>query len=470
FPLLPRQDALYDENVTFINSAISRCISTCHPPHRGKHLPTRLLDLESVRQDHTLCLICTKDLITDETLWLKYAALNYSWGRPGLAPQPMTAPDNLAERLHSISLDEMSAVAQDAIEVCAKLSIRHLWIDALCILQGPGGKDDWERESQIMDAVFARAYITLCAASSPSSHVAFPDRKAKPRLRILRRPRVHTTGPSSPSPVESYMLTPFYDHEQELSQRQLIFSHDLIHFRCPGRMLCENGWEQGKDTESTRYSSFADMTLATTISADAPLMCQKDPEQKQKVFQLFRDSVEGFGQKRLTYETDRLPAMAGLAKMVSGFIGSEYHAGLWQDVVHEDLIFFRTYPPKPSGSDTLQVPSWPWASKRLSFLQYPWEGPAVPQYASIQILTTPKELSRFGEVEGGFLTIETKVLLSSALLSRADSGMFTRISISKSHDTHLADVQFDQGITKHLRMCGYPPRRQSCMGFGHEHI
>lgn len=64
---------------------------------------------------------------------MKYAALSYCWGNE---EQPKSTPENLKEWTKCISLKEISAVTKDAIQLYIALSIRYLWIDALCILQG----------------------------------------------------------------------------------------------------------------------------------------------------------------------------------------------------------------------------------------------------------------------------------------------------------------------------------------------
>lgn len=51
------------------------------------------------------------------------------------------------------------------------LGIRYLWIDSLCIIQGC--REDWEREAQRMEDVFAGAYCTLAATSAANSEAGF---------------------------------------------------------------------------------------------------------------------------------------------------------------------------------------------------------------------------------------------------------------------------------------------------------
>ncbi|KAF1997438.1 HET-domain-containing protein [Amniculicola lignicola CBS 123094] len=61
---------------------------------------------------------------------------------------------------------------KDAIKFSRRLSIRHLWIDALCILQD--STDDWDREASAMAEVYANSHLTLAATgASCVSHGLF---------------------------------------------------------------------------------------------------------------------------------------------------------------------------------------------------------------------------------------------------------------------------------------------------------
>jgi hypothetical protein len=55
----------------------------------------------------------------------------------------------------------MAAVLVDAVELCRRLSIRYLWVDAVCIIQG--SKEDWQREAALMGQVYANAFVTICS-------------------------------------------------------------------------------------------------------------------------------------------------------------------------------------------------------------------------------------------------------------------------------------------------------------------
>ncbi|KAH8746586.1 heterokaryon incompatibility protein-domain-containing protein, partial [Diaporthe sp. PMI_573] len=140
------------------------------PGEEKSFLPTRLLDLgDNVTNKKKIHLVLRDEMSNIGLQNAKYATLSYCWGDTKTAQiQSITTWLNLKDRIDSIDTDTLSPVIQDAIEVCSKLSIRYLWVDALCILQGRHEKEveDWDHESQQMYNIFGNAFVTICAAFS----------------------------------------------------------------------------------------------------------------------------------------------------------------------------------------------------------------------------------------------------------------------------------------------------------------
>jgi hypothetical protein len=70
--------------------------------------------------------------------------------------------------------------------------------------------------------------------------------------------------------------------------------------------------------------------------------------------------VERFSACGLTYETDRLPAIAGLARLVQKRLKCEYLAGLWRFQFVSQLLWRRIG--RADCHSTYRAPSWSWAS------------------------------------------------------------------------------------------------------------
>lgn len=103
---------------------------------------------------------------------VQYAALSHRWGSPATVDFAATTCDNLHvfQDANGIKDGALPKTFQDAITVTRRLRIPYLWIDSLCILQKTGNgddrehKEDWERESLLMEKVFSSAYLTIAAS------------------------------------------------------------------------------------------------------------------------------------------------------------------------------------------------------------------------------------------------------------------------------------------------------------------
>lgn len=100
-------------------------------------------------------------------LQAEYAALSYCWGQKledtGTVVTRwthVTLSTNLEDRLNQ-PLGPMPKTIEDAFDVCQQLEIFYLWVDSICIVQDD--KDEWERESQKMSAIYENAVLTIGA-------------------------------------------------------------------------------------------------------------------------------------------------------------------------------------------------------------------------------------------------------------------------------------------------------------------
>ncbi|ENH72172.1 hypothetical protein FOC1_g10006545 [Fusarium oxysporum f. sp. cubense race 1] len=349
---------------------------------------------------------------TEKLPRVKYAALSYCWGNADdAAYQQKTNSANLSERLNGFGIDTMSPVVRDAIITCHALGMRYLWVDALCILQGKADVADWDIESQKMADIFRNAYITICPSSSNSCREGFlGQRLVHPGIRVKtpitsnaifqNQSREYSILPyfkydnNTPSFIHSheFINSKWYSRawvwqEINLSARLVIFTPTFVFYRCPKTLLCENG---------TRKE--------TTII------------------------LEGF-------ESDRLAAVAGVAKQVSQATGSQYAAGLWVKDIYKDLIFkrnLRSRNNRDKGGLEIYIeslrtrhsavgPTWSWPGHgagvcwdsifssvdhetlQLNYADWRYE------YKHLDISTDKVGDNLFGQVSRGSLAVTTKM-------------------------------------------------------------
>jgi hypothetical protein len=320
---------------------------------------------------------------------------------------------------------------QDAVKVCRALSVRYLWIDALCIIQDPVDLSDWERESERVGHVFLNAYFTICAVASASCHQSFLDRRhdtfdfefqsslyppARGTYTLLFTGREETL--QGFDPVSTDLLNSSWDkrgwifQEDQLSVRKLLFGPHMVYFDCgASSKAAENGmvseWSVGADWSSAflAYSSRMDL------------------------YRAFAWGLTSYAERKLSYESDRLPALSGIAKRVFDLVGGGgYLAGLWKEHLHIALLWHRCHPTAEDMAEHLAAlrastgsgaPSWSWASQPGSF-DHGLPGFEVlagerhlrPEYSAIDGWTVLKGagLNQFGEVESGTIRVRGKVL------------------------------------------------------------
>jgi hypothetical protein len=155
--------------------------------------------------------------------------------------------------------------------------------------------------------------------------------------------------------------------------------------------LCKRGWAFQENVLSTRTIHYTDSELVwecctETISEDgfrvgdnahSFLACNL-LELRPSPSRLWQDLVMNFSRRELTYPSDRLPGVSGLAQLLQKRTGFEYVAGLWRETMVLDLLwrtsweYYRTDDTTLRGDILrrtyfdppmfLKAPSWSWVS------------------------------------------------------------------------------------------------------------
>ena len=91
-----------------------------------------------------------------------------------------------------------------------------------------------------------------------------------------------------------------------------------------------------------------------------------------EVYKVWNSFTHRYTHGRLSYASDKLVAVAGLAAEVQGHLGDsdEYLAGLWKAFPREELLWDVRGDWKPNVPEVYRAPSWSWAriGKVFSFL------------------------------------------------------------------------------------------------------
>jgi len=126
--------------------------------------------------------------------------------------------------------------------------------------------------------------------------------------------------------------------------------------------------------DSTRSIQTAKVTMGQSLSVMSPV------GQKTRIIQQdwMGFVVQQFSQTELTFSTDRLPALSGLATIFQRALNTRYLAGHWEDMLLETLSW-ECWEPSTARPTSCQptnqyiAPSWSWASAntRVRYLAPP---------------------------------------------------------------------------------------------------
>ncbi|KAI1392063.1 heterokaryon incompatibility protein-domain-containing protein [Hypoxylon trugodes] len=350
--------------MSFAKAALDQCIQKhhdCGQSDTNPILPTRVLDLGE--NDSSIKL-----LEPAPGTRAQYVALSHCWGAN--AKRLETKQARLEDFKSSIPWPDLPPTFQDAVTVTRCLGIRYLWIDSLCIIQDSAS--DWEIESSRMAAVYRDASVTVAAVSSSSSDEHFlkprnkvyqeqllllglsrteqqlsaeelgivaPDVNTEPIFALGIRPlAVHTT--SGPLSDRAWTF-----QEEKLSSRILRFSETELSFECRRGIACEcdmHGAAYNNSLEPPQLPPLHGLAAAinnTTGSEgnSADRLHQLPPHLDP--FLAWQNRVSEYSQRNITFASDKLPALAGLATICHAITKSTYLAGLWRDHFVLDLLW-----------------------------------------------------------------------------------------------------------------------------------
>lgn len=265
-----------------------------------------------------------------------YIALSYCWGRVAGLRNYRTVRENLASNMSFIARDELPLAIQDAMILTRLLHIKYLWIDALCIVQDD--TSDWELHVAEMGIIYRHAHLVIAAGSSDNSNESFlgiPDRPGPIGLDFARNGEsgrvfcrkiqgagMHENyegmyGGCDPLDSRGWTL-----QERILATRVIIFSSTELQWICKGSRTCEANHGDSNQQDLTVY----DLTSAS------------------ETYAFWHRLVKEYSRRHLSYTSDKLPALAGVASIAASLINAadgSYLAGLWQGNLLQDLCWER---------------------------------------------------------------------------------------------------------------------------------
>lgn len=208
----------------------------CRPAQSsGPPLPTRLIDV-GLKYAPFVKLFETQQ--GDD---IKYLALSHPWGSP---PHFCTYPNNVKQHKDGIEISKLPKTFQHAVTVTRELGLRYLWIDSICIIQGPSG--DFDYEAKRMEDVFSYAYCVLAASSARGQSDGLIQQLAnRKQLAIHRGHRAPLYVCEFLDNFDEHVLGSYLNQrgwvyqERALARRTIYFTTRQTYWECGIGVRCE---------------------------------------------------------------------------------------------------------------------------------------------------------------------------------------------------------------------------------------
>ncbi|KAF2803886.1 HET-domain-containing protein, partial [Mytilinidion resinicola] len=295
-----------------------------------------------------------------------YAALSHCWSDSATVPQ--TTRETIDEHLDAIPWKTLSKTFQHAVVITRRLGIRYVWIDSLYIIQK--NKGDFEHECSMMHFIYARSFITICASDSEDGsggvfqprHDTTPYEYAFDKIGCAKKWSQALSGPLS---TRGWAF-----QERHLSPRVIHYTTHQILWECRTCIAAEDkpGFQHRLFTRKPNINSawqwrIADGTLENV--AFSPRGPSNYTIDIKSWYHRWLQAVQNYSGKTLSYKTDKLPAISGLAGFFQAQIPDEHYlAGIWRGDLIRGLCWSPVNavdaPWPPAIVDS--IPSWSWAS------------------------------------------------------------------------------------------------------------
>ncbi|KAF2868607.1 heterokaryon incompatibility protein-domain-containing protein [Massariosphaeria phaeospora] len=419
------ENTLRDSGLSIARRMISDCLSSHFRCRQVKPttLPKRVLDVLDDDSNGIRLHEAKFDQQEQRYEFGEYLTLSHCWGSGRGIPK--TTRKTLESFKKSISWSSLPSTFQEAVVLTRSLGFRWLWIDSLCIVQDDDS--DKLGESFNTDDIYGNSFLTIAATSAVDSSKGLFPPKSQPfkiqvtdskgslhKIYVREQPShysfkapfdegAHMNDWELPfnSTAEANLQTPLLKRawaytERLLSPRVLHFTQSEMILECKEGYQCEcgriddpifdarttdsvkqdfarviaessnreemdngngNGNGNGNDR---RIDSVASQLAATSLSGAS----QDLVHTREDALQIWSYIITEFTERDLTYDADRLVALAAIARSLSPTMKSGYIAGQWTFSTLNLLWHPKEGAQcrRPRFAPEQNVPSWSWAS------------------------------------------------------------------------------------------------------------
>ena len=340
-----------------------------HPRTQQKWWPTRLLDVSCVNATPGTLHLAELISIPED---FEYMSLSHCWGSK---PITRLTQANIETLKRDVVLSDLPKIIQDENVIAGWFNCQYLWIDSLCIIQD--SLEDWRRESSLMRHVYKNAWINIAATGAVDSSCGlFYDRD--PLLVSTGIVTISWDG-DLPQGTFHFFLRQIWEHgvgraplcrrawvvqERLLARRNLHFGSDSLFFECHDFETCETFPEKLPQFFKRLLSSQFKNSLQPIHSAG-----QSSITKAENLLKSWQEIIGTYMDCDLTYASDKVIALSGVAEKFQSINNEIYLAGLWKNSLLVEQLLWRVdlngqqVSGQPSTRPSIyRAPSWSWLS------------------------------------------------------------------------------------------------------------
>lgn len=251
--------------------------------------------------------------------------------------------------------------------------------------------------------------------------------------------------------------------ERLLPPRILYFGGPKIHWECYSLQASET-WPSGPPSDEHGFDEVIPLNAAFETELH-PFNEWSNDDYYTFIFGLWRNGiVHEYTAAKLSFEKDRLAALAGIASVIRARTGVSFVAGLWKELLplellwHRDISLVTGENQRNNGGEGWKAPSWSWVSV-IGKVRYAGAALSHPQYRkethSCQVIdchTVPLETDApiLGELSDASLTLKGRLALipgSFAHLTQEDVPLPLKLSPHSGPDVYFDVANPSNSIT-----------------------
>jgi len=444
---------------------------------------------------------------------IQYVCLSHCWGASGLPNIAKTTRETLSDHMRRIDFEQLPRTFRESIYFTRRIGLEYIWIDALCIVQG--WKDGWVREGARMSHIYSNCTVMIAAESAESfkdglfSDVVEPSgdlvnpvtlsstlADGRHSTLIFRNAWDQEWGTRRSLEKRGWAL-----QERTLSPRILHFFDSGVLWECPRQFVV---WHSPETRATTQWLGQAGARFGKALQASPQDFEAYRQEQDRHARAMFHDQVRvhtrrqennakhwmpytpwyeyimpDYTKRGLTFQSDKLPAVSSIARLVAAQVDGQYLAGLWEN----DIAFGLAWESVAAAPQALSNPSWSWSAYNVDCYwpdRYGFYSSSFPEFEDAFFSSQVELLSRhmvyatsdqFGEVLSGRLCLRGHVLLgdtasrfyrdaeSSIILECPDGESLQSVSGTGAEEevacSLLAEQTMHSAQTACLLLCSY---------------